>query len=85
VVAKGLEEGDAWLLQLGKDLGLADGVVRLDAVGLGYDLEGAVFVPIYLSCGAAGDVLTVLVRAYPLPSLLASTVLTTSVGNTRPF
>lgn len=83
VVAEGLEEGDAWLLQLGEDLGFAAGVMGLDAVCLGDDFEGAVFVPVYLGSDAAGDVLTTLVRAYPLPILLACIVIIATGSSTR--
>lgn len=83
VVAEGLQEGDAWLLQQGEDFGFADGVVRLDAVGLRYDLEGAVFMSVDLSRDAAGDVLTVPVRAYPLPSFLVGIVIIASGSNIR--
>lgn len=85
VVAEGLKEWDAWFLQLGEDFGFTDGVVRLDAVGLCDDLEGAVFEPVDLSCDAAGDVLTVPVRAYPLPSVLVSVFIITSGGGIGRF
>jgi hypothetical protein len=85
VVAEGLEEGNAWLLQLGEDLGFTDGVVRLDAVGLGDDFEGAVSVVVDLGSDAAGNVLTVPVRAYPLPSFLVDMVITASGRSIRRF
>lgn len=67
MIAEGLEEGDTWFLQLGENLGLPDGIVRLDAVSLRDDFEGTVFVPVDLGRDAAGDVLTAWVRAYPFP------------------
>lgn len=85
MIAEGLEEGDAWFLELGEDLGFTDGVVRLDAMSLGDDFEGTVFVPVDLGCDAAGDVVTASVRAYPLPGLLVSTVIVVSGGRVRRF
>lgn len=83
MVAEGLEEGDAWFLQLGENLGFPDGIVRLDAVSLCDDFEGTVFVPVDLGRDAAGDVLTVSVRAYPLPGSTISIVNVVFGGGVR--
>lgn len=83
MVTEGLEEGDAGFLQLGEDLRLADGVVRLDAVSLRDDFKGTVFVPVDLGCDAAGDVLAALIRAYPLSILLISIVIVVSGDRVR--
>lgn len=85
MVAEGLEEGDAWFLQLGEDLGFTDGVVRLDAMSLRDDFEGTVFVSVDLSCDATGDVVTASIWAYPLPNLLINIVIIVFGSRVRRF
>lgn len=75
VVAEGLKKWYAWLLQLSEDLGLTGGIVRLNAVGLSDYFQGTVFVAIDLGCDAAGDVLAISVRAYPLSRFLVRIVI----------
>lgn len=70
MVAEGLEKGNAGLLELLEDLGLAERVVRLYAVSLGDDLEGAAFASVDFCGDAAGDIVAVLVGAYPLAGII---------------
>lgn len=85
MVSEGLEEGDAWFLQLVEDLGFTDGVVRLDTMSLCDDFEGTVFVPVDFGCDAAGDVLTASIWAYPLPNLLINIVSVVFGSSVRRF